>query len=119
MPVGETPKRRTPRRSREGGPSRLDQRTRAARAQGREPRDELLSAALRVFARRGYRHAGVDEIAAAEAPRVTGKVFNIASGRRTTLLELLHIINENLGRNIRPIHDKPRPGDVRHSQAES
>jgi UDP-glucose 4-epimerase len=55
---------------------------------------------------------------AAEAPRVTGKVFNIASGRRTTLLELVHILNENLGANIRPMHDKPRPGDVRHSQAD-
>ena len=44
---------------------RLDQRTRAARAQRRESRDELLTAALRVFAQRGYRQAGVDEIAAA------------------------------------------------------
>src|SRR2546423_7185997 len=44
--------------------ARIDQRTRAARAQGREARDELLAAALRVFARRGYREAGVDEIAA-------------------------------------------------------
>jgi AcrR family transcriptional regulator len=45
-------------------PPRRDQRTRAARADGRRARDELLSAALRVFARRGYRDAGVDEIAA-------------------------------------------------------
>ena len=44
---------------------RLDGRTRAARAQGRTARDELLSAALRVFAERGYRDAAVDEIAAA------------------------------------------------------
>jgi AcrR family transcriptional regulator len=43
---------------------RVDGRTRAARAQDREAREELLSAALRVFARRGYREAGVDEIAA-------------------------------------------------------
>ena len=55
---------------------------------------------------------------AAEAPRVSGKVFNIASGRRTTLLDLVDILNENLGARIRPIHDKPRPGDVRHSQAD-
>ena len=45
--------------------ARLDGRTRAARAQGRQARDELLAAALRVFARRGYRQARVDEIAAA------------------------------------------------------
>jgi AcrR family transcriptional regulator len=44
---------------------RIDGRTRAARAQGRAARDELLTAALRVFAERGYRDAGVDEIAAA------------------------------------------------------
>lgn len=43
----------------------MDQRTRAARAEGRAARDELLDAALRVFAERGYRDAGVDEIAAA------------------------------------------------------
>jgi len=54
----------------------------------------------------------------ADAPRVAGKVFNIAGGRRTSLLELVHILNENLGANIRPLHDKPRPGDVRHSQAD-
>src|SRR3954469_1742281 len=44
--------------------TRLDRRTSAARAEGRAGRDELLSAALRVFALRGYREAGVDEIAA-------------------------------------------------------
>jgi AcrR family transcriptional regulator len=44
--------------------TRLDGRTRAARARGREARSELLNAALRVFARRGYSQARVDEIAA-------------------------------------------------------
>jgi AcrR family transcriptional regulator len=44
---------------------RIDGRTRAARAQGRAARDELLSAALRVFAERGYRDASVDEVARA------------------------------------------------------
>ena len=46
------------------GRGRVDGRTRAARAQGREAREELLTAAQRVLARRGYRDAGVDEIAA-------------------------------------------------------
>lgn len=45
--------------------ARLDRRTRAARAQNREAREELLAAALRVFAERGYSAAGVDDIAAA------------------------------------------------------
>jgi UDP-glucose 4-epimerase len=55
---------------------------------------------------------------AAEAPRVSGKVFNIATGHRTNLLELVQIMNELLGTNLRPVHDKPRPGDVRHTQAD-
>jgi len=38
-------------------------RTKAARAQGRDTRNELLAAALAVFAERGYRDASVDEVA--------------------------------------------------------
>ncbi|MGH2952637.1 MAG: TetR/AcrR family transcriptional regulator [Solirubrobacterales bacterium] len=67
---------------------RLDRRTRAARAQGREARDELLAAALRVFARRGYRQAGVDEIAAA-AGYSKGALYWHFSGKEDLLLALL------------------------------
>jgi AcrR family transcriptional regulator len=42
---------------------RLDRRTRAARAEGRDGRAALLEAAMDVFAQRGYRDASVDEIA--------------------------------------------------------
>jgi AcrR family transcriptional regulator len=42
---------------------RLDRRTRSARAEGRDGRQELLEAALEVFAERGYRDASVDEVA--------------------------------------------------------
>jgi len=55
---------------------------------------------------------------AAEAPGVSGRVYNVACGRRTTLLELVAKINALLGTNIEPIHEAPRPGDVRHSQAD-
>jgi UDP-glucose 4-epimerase len=55
---------------------------------------------------------------AMESPRVAGRVYNIASGRRTTLLEILDILNDLLGTQIRPIHDNPRPGDIRHSHAD-
>jgi UDP-glucose 4-epimerase len=55
---------------------------------------------------------------AAEAPGVAGKVYNIACGRRTSLLELVARMNALLGTDIRPVHDEPRPGDVRHSQAD-
>ncbi|MCS6850893.1 MAG: SDR family oxidoreductase [Gemmataceae bacterium] len=55
---------------------------------------------------------------AAEAPHVSGKVYNIACGRRTSLLELVAHINTILGTRLRPVHTDPRPGDVRHSQAD-
>jgi UDP-glucose 4-epimerase len=55
---------------------------------------------------------------AAEAPDVSGKVYNIACGRRTSLLELVTILNELLGTFVKPEHIHPRPGDVRHSQAD-
>jgi AcrR family transcriptional regulator len=84
-------KTRTPERSRKSGVEaggRLDRRTRAARAQGREARDELLTAALEVFARRGYRDAGVDEIAA-EAGYSKGAVYWHFSGKEELLMALL------------------------------
>jgi AcrR family transcriptional regulator len=67
---------------------RLDGRTRAARAQGRAARDELLDAALRVFADRGYRHAGVDEIAAA-AGYSKGALYWHFAGKEELLQSLL------------------------------
>jgi AcrR family transcriptional regulator len=75
---------------RTGGPrrGRLDRRTRAARAQDREGRDELLTAALRVFASRGYRDAGVDEIAAA-AGYSKGALYWHFSGKQDLLSALL------------------------------
>jgi AcrR family transcriptional regulator len=67
---------------------RVDRRTRAARAEGRGGRDELLAAALRVFARRGYRQAGVDEIAAA-AGYSKGALYWHFEGKKDLLLALL------------------------------
>jgi len=55
---------------------------------------------------------------AAEAPRVAGKVYNIAFGRHTTLLELMAILNEVLGTRIKAVHSAAHPEDVRHSQAD-
>src|SRR4051812_25454645 len=67
---------------------RVDGRTRAARAQGREAREDLLNAALRIFARRGYRDAGVDEIAA-EAGYSKGALYWHFSGKEELLAALL------------------------------
>jgi UDP-glucose 4-epimerase len=54
---------------------------------------------------------------AATATRVAGKVYNIASDRRTSLLELVDRINELLDTRIQPLHRARRPGDVRYRQA--
>jgi len=55
---------------------------------------------------------------AAEAPRVSGRVYNVGSGRKTTLLELVERINSMLGTDIRSIHTPPRPGDIHDSVAD-
>jgi len=55
---------------------------------------------------------------AAKAPGVGGRVYNIACGGRYSLLDLLAILNEILGKNIPPVHTDPRAGDVKHSQAD-
>lgn len=68
--------------------ARVDHRTRAARAEGREPREELLAAALQVFASRGYQQAGVDEIAAA-AGYSKGALYWHFSGKEELLMTLV------------------------------
>jgi UDP-glucose 4-epimerase len=55
---------------------------------------------------------------AAEAPGVSGNVYNVAGGRQVSLLQLVATINTLLGTDIAPVHGSPRPGDVRHSQAD-
>jgi UDP-glucose 4-epimerase len=55
---------------------------------------------------------------AAEASGVGGRVFNIANGRSTSLVELLAVLNRLLATNVLPEHAPPRPGDVRDSLAD-
>lgn len=76
-----------PRTARRRG-ERVDQRTRAARSERRETRGELLDAALRVFAERGYQQAGVDEIAAA-AGYSKGALYWHFSSKAELLLALI------------------------------
>jgi nucleoside-diphosphate-sugar epimerase len=56
-------------------------------------------------------------ILAAEG-NVSGEAFNVGTGGRVTVNELVETLNELLETNIEPIHDEPRPGDVRHSHAD-
>ncbi len=88
--MSTTERRRPDHGRKSSGPAapRLDRRTRAAREEGREARDELLSAALRVFARRGYRQAGVDEIAA-EAGYSKGALYWHFSSKEELLTALV------------------------------
>lgn len=55
---------------------------------------------------------------AAHAPAASGKVYNIGNGASISILQLVEQLNNLLGTNIQPIHGPPRPGDVRHSQAD-
>ncbi len=55
---------------------------------------------------------------AAEAPNVSGKVYNIGSAQSATILELVRNLNELLGSSIQPAFLPTRTGEVRHSQAD-
>jgi UDP-glucose 4-epimerase len=48
-----------------------------------------------------------------------GRSFNVAAGRRTSLLDLLRMLGEIAGRPVEPRFEAARPGDVKHSQADS
>src|SRR5262249_39721013 len=55
---------------------------------------------------------------AAEAPGVSGNVYNVGTGRSVTVLELVAALNRLLGTDLAPQFGPPRPGDVRFSRAD-
>ncbi|HUU16723.1 MAG TPA: SDR family oxidoreductase [Sedimentisphaerales bacterium] len=55
---------------------------------------------------------------AARAKQTKGEVINIACGEAVTVNKIIALINELLGKNIKPIYTDPRPGDVKHSLAD-
>ena len=55
---------------------------------------------------------------AARAEQTKGQVINIACGRAVTVNEIIEMINNNLGKNVKPIYTDSRPGDVKHSLAD-
>jgi UDP-glucose 4-epimerase len=57
-------------------------------------------------------------VKAAEAPGVSGKVYNVGTGRSVTVLDLIAALNKLMGRNLNPKHSDPRAGDVRFSLAD-
>jgi nucleoside-diphosphate-sugar epimerase len=57
-------------------------------------------------------------ILAIKAPEAPGKILNIAYGKRITVNELIKTLNAILGKNIQPVYESSRPGDIRHSLAD-
>ncbi|UCF00388.1 MAG: SDR family oxidoreductase [Planctomycetota bacterium] len=55
---------------------------------------------------------------AARAERTEGDVLNIACEKAVTVNEIIEVINDLLGKNIKPVYTDPRPGDVKHSLAD-
>jgi nucleoside-diphosphate-sugar epimerase len=55
---------------------------------------------------------------AARADIAAGAVYNVACGEGITLNRLLSELGSAVGRDIEAHHADPRPGDVRHSQAD-
>ncbi|MGD9818499.1 MAG: SDR family oxidoreductase [Desulfomonilaceae bacterium] len=48
-----------------------------------------------------------------------GRAYNIGRGDQVNLLYLLDVLQDLLKTSIKPIHEKPRPGDVMHSSADA
>jgi UDP-glucose 4-epimerase len=55
---------------------------------------------------------------AAEAPEVSGNVYNVGTGRTVTVLDLVAALNRVLGTKLAPQFVPSRPGDVKFSKAD-
>jgi UDP-glucose 4-epimerase len=55
---------------------------------------------------------------ACEAPNVSGKVFNVGTGGRISLNEVLHALARISGKKLETKYEPPRDGDIRDSQAD-
>ncbi|MBC8467915.1 MAG: GDP-mannose 4,6-dehydratase [Planctomycetes bacterium] len=55
---------------------------------------------------------------AARAKQTKGEVINIACGLAVTVNEIIAMINDATGNNVKPNYAESRPGDVKHSLAD-
>jgi UDP-glucose 4-epimerase len=55
---------------------------------------------------------------AAEVPGVSGRVYNVGTGKSVSLLELIAALGQQLGVRVTPNHAPARAGDIRHSRAD-
>ncbi|HEX3014029.1 MAG TPA: SDR family oxidoreductase [Methanobacterium sp.] len=62
------------------------------------------------------KHVVAANIMAAES-KLTG-AFNIGLGKSTTINQLVDMINEILGKDVKPIYENERSGDIKHSLAD-
>lgn len=54
---------------------------------------------------------------AARAAHTSGEAINIACGERITLNKVVRLINQFLGKGVKPVYAPVRAGDVKHSMA--
>ena len=62
------------------------------------------------------KHVVAANIIAAES-KLTG-AFNIGLGKSTTINQLVEMINEIIGKDVKPVYEKERPGDIKYSLAD-
>jgi len=55
---------------------------------------------------------------ACEAPSVSGKVFNVGTGGRTSLNDVLRALGKITGKTLEGKYEPARDGDIRDSQAD-
>lgn len=55
---------------------------------------------------------------AGDTPAAAGRIFNMAEGRQTSLLQLLNLLSDLLGQSVEPNFQPARVGDVRESLAD-
>jgi nucleoside-diphosphate-sugar epimerase len=55
---------------------------------------------------------------AARAEKTAGEVVNIACGDSVTINQIIQMINEIVGKDVKQQYDPPRAGDVKHSLAD-
>ncbi len=55
---------------------------------------------------------------ASVADKAVGRVINVGTGESYTLNQTIALLNDIFGREVKPQHGPPRPGDARHSRAD-
>lgn len=58
------------------------------------------------------------KVALAPAENVSGEIFNVGCGESVTVNRLARELKSVTGATVDPVHGDPRPGGVRHSQAD-